>query len=262
MKMRKLSYLLVPAFSALIMTSCVKTEDVVPTTPTSPTTPTTNTGPSPQVPTQSGSDGVLAAVKMNFKVEQAGFTIDVVSEVGVASIYSSAGSSTIVDAGTIKLNNNDLDKNSNNSYTKTATTGQTPSDLGLSSGASWNVSGAGNVAAFTYNHGSTFPKYTGTMPTSVSKSSGLTLSFTSSNVKNADSVYVFIASGNNTFIKGYAANAGSITVTSSELSNLPTVSDNTGILQILPVKINMATKNGKSYAFIKEEANVRYININ
>ncbi|MEZ5017845.1 MAG: hypothetical protein R2800_12380 [Flavipsychrobacter sp.] len=257
--MRKLSYLLVPAFCALLMASCVKKEDVVPTTPT---TPTTNTGPTPQVPTQNNVDGVLAAIKMNFKIEQAGFTIDVVSEVGVASMYSSTGSSTIVDAGTVKLNSNALDKNSNNSYTKTATTGQTPSDLGLSSGASWDVSGAGSVSAFTYNHGSTFPKYTGTMPKSITKSSGLTLTFNSGNVKNADSVYVFIASGSNSFIKGYATNAGSITVTSSELSNLATVSDNTAILEILPVKIDLITKNGKQYAFVKEEANVRYININ
>lgn len=259
MKMRKLSYLLVPALGALLMSSCVKTPDpVVPTT----TTTTQNTGPTPQVPTQSNVDGVLAAIKMNFKIEQSGFTIDVVSEVGVASMYASTGSSTIVDAGTIKLNTNALDKNSNNSYSKTATTGQTPADLGLSSGANWDVSGAGSVSAFTHNHGTTFPKYTGTMPTSITKANGLTLTFSSSNVSNADSVYVFIASGNNSFIKGYAANAGSITVTSSELSNLATVSDNTAILEILPVKIDLVTKNSKKYAFVKEEANVRYININ
>ncbi len=259
--MKKLFYLFVPVLGAALMASCdTSKNDVIPTT-TTPTTTTPSTGPTPQVPTQSNVDGALAAIKMKFKIEQAGFTVDVNSDVGVASFYSSTGSSTIVDGGTVKLNTNELEKQSNNSYFKQASTGQTPSDLGLTGGASWDVSGNGSVPAFTYSHGSTFPSFSGTLPKTITKANGVSFTFSSSTVKNADSVYVFIASGSNTFIKGYAANAGTIKVTSAELSNLAKVSDNTAILEVLPVKINVVTKNGKKYAFIKEEAIVRYINI-
>lgn len=260
--MKKLSYLLSSAMVvAITFASCdKKTTTTTPTTPT-PTTPTS--GPTPQTPAPSDADGVLAAVNMKFKVEQAGFVIDISSEIGVASFFASTGNnSSFVDGGTVKLNNNEIEKQSNNSYMTMATTGQTPSDLGLSNGASWNVSGNGNVPSMTFSHGTTFPEYTGNVPSSITKSSGLSLTFNSSNVSDADSVYVFIASGSVSFFKGYAANAGSVTISSSELSNLPTNSDKTAILEILPVKISMQTISGKKYAFVKEEANVRYITIN
>lgn len=259
--MKKLTFLLSSAMMlAITFTSCDKVKNTVNNT-TNPTQQTS--GPTPQTPAPSDADGVLAAVKMKFKVEQAGFVIDINSEIGVASFFSSTGNnSSFVDAGTVKLNNNDIEKQSNNSYLTMATTGQTPSDLGMSNGASWSVSGNGSVPSISYSHGSTFPTYTGSVPSSITKSSGLSLTFNSSNTSNADSVYVFISSGNATFFKGYAANAGSVTITSSELSSLPTVNDNTGILEILPVKMTMQTVSGKKYAFVKEEANVRYININ
>lgn len=259
--MKKLTYLLTPALVlAITLASCDKVKNPVNTNPTNPT-PTQTTAPTPQTPAPSNVDGALAAVKMKFKIEQAGFVIDVKSEVGLASFYASTGSSTNVDGGTVKLNSNELEKQSNNTYLKNATTGQTPSDLGMDNGASWSVSGNGSVPAFTYSHGSTFPTYTGNVPSEVTKSSGLTLTFNSGNTKDADSVYVFIASGSSSFFKGYAANAGSITISSSDLNSLPTVSDNTGIIEILPVKMTTQTISGKKYAFIKEEANVRYINI-
>ncbi len=260
--MKKLTYLLTPALVVVMaLASCDKT-----TTP-NPTNPTNNnptTGPTPQTPAApSDAHGALVAINMKFKVEQLGFVIDVNSELGVASFFSSAGnSSSLVDGGTVKLNNNEIEKQSNNSYFTMATTGQTPSDLGLSNGASWNVAGNGNVPAISYNHGSNFPEYTGDVPGSITKANGLSLTFNSSNTSNADSVYVFISSGSATFIKSYAANAGSITISSSELNGLPDNSDNTAILEILPVKTTVQTFSGKKYAFIKEEANVRYITIN
>lgn len=261
--MKKLTYLLTPALVVVMaLASCDK--DSTTTTPT-PTNPTNNptTGPTPQTPAApSDAHGALVAINMKFKVEQLGFVIDVNSELGVASFFSSAGnSSSLVDGGTVKLNSNEIEKQSNNSYFTMATTGQTPSDLGLSKGASWEVAGNGNVPAISYNHGSNFPEYTGDVPASITKANGLSLKFNSSNTSNADSVYVFIASGNATFIKSYAANAGSITISSSELNGLPDNSDNTAILEILPVKTTVQTFSGKKYAFIKEEANVRYITI-
>ncbi|MBL7682430.1 MAG: hypothetical protein JNK00_03630 [Flavipsychrobacter sp.] len=266
--MKKLA-LLASAAMIIIAGSCVKTDDITPTTTPTPTTPTT-TGPTPPSPTPSGSDisGVLVSIKMDYSTQPAGSPIPVtlVSEIGTAAFYNTPGGSTFVDAGTVSVNNNNLEKASNNAYTKLATTGLTPSSLDFGSGSSaksaWNVSGSGSVTAFSYTHTATFPDYSGTVPSSVTKASGLSFSFNSSTLSGADSVIVVIAAGSTTITKTYAANAGTVNISASDLSALPTVSDNTGIIEVCPYRWIFNTINGKKYVFIKEQAVVKNININ
>ncbi|OSZ82722.1 hypothetical protein CAP35_05520 [Chitinophagaceae bacterium IBVUCB1] len=263
--MKKL--LLFVASAMIVFASCDKKTTT--TTPTPTPTPTPS-GPTPPTPTPSGNDisGALISIKMDYSTQPTGspIPISLISEIGTAVFYTTPGGTTFADAGTVSVNGTALEKQTNNSYNKLATTGMTPSSLNFGSGSSskssWSVGGAGSVAAFSYDHMGTFPNYSGTLPTSVTKSSGVTLTLNSSTVSGADSVYVVIAAGSSSFTKGYSATAGSITISTSDLSSLPTVSDNTALMQVCPFKYLINTIGGKKYVFIKEQAIVKNININ
>lgn len=260
--MKKLVLSLVPvlAFAAMV-SSCNKVETPTVTPPIDTTTPTPAAAPTPFTPSAGDANGVLAAVQMKYKLEQAGVAFDVAYETAVANFYNGT---SVVDAGTVSVNNINLEKQSNNSYIKMATTGMTVADLKYSSGVSWNVTGGVNgVPAISYNHGTNFPNYTGELPATITKANSLSFTFNASTVQNADSVYVFIGStGNKTFIKGYSPTAGNVKISGNDLTDIPNVSDNTAFLEVVPVKFAVETIGGKRYTFIKEQAIVRNVNIN
>lgn len=248
---------------ALFFTSCKKEE----TTPTVPNkNPTNQTGPTPVTPTPSGGNisGALISIRMKYTTQPTGspMPIDVNSEMGLAVFYSAAGSTTKADAGKVSVNTVNLDKQSDNSYLKTAYIGGTPADLGFDKTSDWNIAGSGSVTAFSYDHNVKFPEYTGDVPSSITKANGISLSFTGATLTGADSVYVVIAAGSNNIVKSYAANAGNITISAADLQNLPAVTDNSAVFEICPFKYNEVVKNGKTYFFIKEQAIVKAVNIN
>src|ERR1043165_7643728 len=143
--------------------------------------------------------------KMMLLPAQMGYSIDVPSEMAVASFFGGAypNNTTQVSGGTVKLNDNQLDF-ANNAYTKIASTGLTPSTLGIDGGVTWNVSGNGNIPAFTYTHDGQFPEFTGNVPTTITRADGFALTLNSTTVTDADSVYVFIVSGSGNVLKHYA----------------------------------------------------------
>ncbi|MBS1585099.1 MAG: hypothetical protein JSS82_06080 [Bacteroidetes bacterium] len=261
--MKKLIYILVPALSISIV-SCNKKEDPTPTTPVT-TTPTTPTPPSPNVP---GVYGAFVSLVMTYSTTQVGIPVDLNTEIGIAAAYqdpwSAAGTNTMIDAGTVKVNNNTLDKGTNNAYTKTATAGQTPSDLGFSSGVSWTVSGNANFPAVTRNLTNYAPDFTGTVPETVSRTSDLTLSFTASTTPHADSVYVLLITGNTTIMKRYAATIGTVTIPASELSALSATSTTSpGYIEICPWNVQYYTEGmSKTCAYVRERAIVKSITVN
>ncbi|RYD56859.1 MAG: hypothetical protein EOP56_10735 [Sphingobacteriales bacterium] len=243
--------------------SCDKAKDAVNPDVPKIDTPKTSTGPTPYAPTIAGVDGALIAISMKYKVEQMGINVDVASEIGTAILYDGSRSN-IVDGGTVTLNSVNLEKQTNNSYNKMATAGMTPSDMDMDGGASWNVAGNSStgIPAFSYNFGSNFPSYTETLPSSITKANGISFNFNSNTVKNADSVYVAIITNSKQVIKSYAANAGSVTISASDLSSLPAISDKTAYLEVLPIKMTIRSFSNKEYVFIKEQAIVSSININ
>jgi hypothetical protein len=266
LKMKHFKFFFVSVMAlSVFMASCDK-DKLDPTKNNNNNNPTNPTGPTPPTPMPSGGSisGALISVKMKYTSQPTGspMPIDVNSEMGLAVFYTSAGGSTKADAGTVSVNSNNLTKGSDNSYTKMAYTGGNPSDLGFSTTSNWNVGGSGSVAAFTYDHASSFPNYSGTVPSSVTKANGVTLTLNSTTLSGTDSVYVVIAGGSANVTKAYAYNAGTITISSSDLSALPTVSDNTAVLEICPVRYVTQTIGGKQYVFIKEQAIVKNININ
>lgn len=262
--MKKISLIAIPA--ALLMlsvASCDKAKESV--TPKVPSVDSPGmAAPTPYAPKMTGVNGALIGIRMTYKMDQMGIKVDVASEIATAMFYDNNNTSSFLDGGTVSLNNIAIEKQTNNSYTKTASTGMTPSDLDLDGGTSWNVSGNGsnNVPSFTYAYGTDFPSYTGELPSSVTKSGSLSFTFNSGTVKNADSVYVAIIAGSSQVIKSYAANAGAVTISASDLSGLPAISDKTAYLEVLPVKMQIKVFSNREYVFIKEQAVVTNININ
>jgi hypothetical protein len=263
--MTRFIYKSVPVFALIVaLASCKK--DTTTTTPTTPTTPTNTQGPQPVTPMPTGNNlsGALISIKMKYTTQPTGspIPIDVTSEMGVGAFYASPGSSTLSDAGTVSVNSNNLEKQTNNSYLKWAYIGGTPADLGFDGSSNWNVGGSGSVTAFSFDDNAAFPEYTGTMPASVTKANGVTLTLNSSTISGADSVYVLISAGNQSVLKRYGTSAGSITITTSDLQALPVTTDNTAVFEVCPFRYKEVVKNGKNYFSIKELAMVRNININ
>lgn len=261
--MKKVLYTGLSAFVfAMMFASCNKEKTPTPNVPTVDTTDTTNNGGNPTFfPSIANIDGVMAAIQTKTTITQQGYTFDSEVETGVANFYNTAGE--LVDAGAVSVNGFDLVLQSTKSYLKAPSATSTTLSLNFNTGASWSVGGNNGVPAISYAHGTTFPKYTGDVPTSITKANGLSFNFNSSNVSNADSVYVFIATSNGTtFMKAFAANAGSVSIAASELNSLPTNSNNSAYLEVIPVTYSVQNISGKRYAFIKEQACVKSVNIN
>ena len=266
-KMKNLHTLaLLAAGLLLTVSSCTKDKEPTPTTPTTPTT-TTPTAPTPPPMNVDNTWGGLVAIKMTLSYSQMGMSIDVPSEMAVASFFGGAypNNTTQVSGGTVKLNDNQLDF-TNNAYTKVAATGLTTSTLGIDGGVVWNVSGNGNIPAFTYTHTGAFPEFDGQVPTTINRADGFALTLNSTTVSNADSVYVFIVSGNGNVLKRYGANAGPVTIDGSDLSALSASSDTNPVyLEIIPWKYTVAevgTSSPKLMAFVKESVIVKSITLN
>ena len=253
----------ISAFALLAITaavsSCTKKDNTT-TTPT--TTPTTSSNSTPS-PNAGNVDGALVSLKVDVATTTAGYTVNVTTETGLASFFGATGnSSALIEGGIVSVNSYNLEKQSNNSYLKMATVGQTPSDLNFSSNDSkWVVGGATNVPAFSYNHNIPFPGYTGTIPDAITRSSGVTVAF-SGKVSDADSIMLFIVKGSTSIIRTFAGTAASGTISASDLSGLPAVADNSAIMEVIPYSITVNTQGSKKYAFIKEHAVVKNININ
>lgn len=261
--MKKLTYFIAPVIAMSVgMASCSK-DDNKTTTPTT-TTPTA-TGPTAATPATPGDvDGALISVRMDYNSQPAGSPVPVkiTSEIGLAVFFSAPGSSTKLDAGTVTVNTYNLDKGTDNSYSKVATIASTPADLNFDNGSSWNVGGSGSVTAFSVNHTAAFPSFDGTMPSSITKSSGLTIQLDNSTLSGADSVLVLVAAGSKSFTKTFGPNAGTATISAAELSGFPAVTDNSAVMEVCPYNFTTTTKNGKKYVMIKEQAVVKNININ
>lgn len=257
--MKNLSALFLAAGLALTLGSCQKDDSTA--TPAN----TTPTPPSPTI-TRVGSTvmaGTLASIRMSYEytVPQVNVTVPIEIESAVAAFFGSSGSS-FVDAGAVAVNTNGLDKQSNNAYVKAGnfsatTTGQTGTSLGFDTGSSWTVAGSGSVPAFSYNHTADMPDYSGTLPTSITKSAGLTLPLL---ITGSDSTYVLIAAGNKQLLKR-VGRASSVAFTAAELGTLPTVTNNTALIEVVPFKYSVVTLGGKPYAFVKEYAAVGNVNI-
>jgi hypothetical protein len=234
-----LSLMVAVTLSTATMTSCTPEEEEEPT-PTQTVPPT---------PMPADGNGVLAAIviRTTQTIQIPGMPDQVVNVdmgVGSAFFYENGNTSTFLDAGTVTLTNQDLTKQTNNSYLYMPSgTDVTGIDFDAD-GVSWNVTGAGSIPAFSKNLGNAFPNADAvTSGSTVTKASGYTL--TASNVSGADSVYfqvhdVVVAQPNNT---------SSYTFTAAELANVPA---GPSIVQVVAMKITSEMVSGKMMYYVKE----------
>lgn len=239
---RVISYMMIAGVAATFaLTGCTKK---VNTDPTNNTSTTTNYS-SFNFP---DSYGVLVAIKSISYQEVAGIQIPIEVNTASATFVSSPGSSTFVDAGNVSLNNKELTKQANNSYVYQ----DLVNPLSFNS-VSWNVSGANGIPLVAYSDNRPWPSFSGfsTLPASVSKSAGITVTLGSA-VSNADSVYLIVASGDGKFaIKRAGGNAAEVTLTSADLNEIGT---GTGIIQLVPWSFKMEDVESKDFYFVLEAA--------
>jgi hypothetical protein len=216
--------------------SCNKSEDAPAPVATVPTTPTgggNSTGNAqPNLP---GADASLWAVQ-SLSITQIPNMPPITTTIGIGvGVFFDTGSN-YVDVGSVKLNNNALTKNPNNSYTYTS--GQTsPLGIDFNSGVNWNVAGGNGFPAINKNVTLGFPTVSEiTSPTTITKANGYTLYVNS--VTGADSVLFLIGDVNKTI----AGNATSCTFSPSELSSL---SAGTTVVQVAAYITTNETLNGK-----------------
>lgn len=255
-------------FVLFATTSCKKIINNATTNPVPPT---------PAITAPGAYYGTLTSIRTYFEFDPNKFSpvklpvalpmMNIDLETAVASFSTTTSSTTLTDAGAVDVNTFSLTKADNNAYYRNGFSPTSPTnvDLNFSSGSNWNVAGSSSVTAFTYNHNVAFPSYGGlaTLPTTVTKSSNLSLNISSS---NADSIYVAILSGSSTstgtVIKRYGGTATNIVINSSDLSALTTTgSDGIAYLEVIPWRYNTATLNSKDYVFMKLAAYVKNIEI-
>lgn len=229
---------------AAVTFSCSKDESApepaVTPTPTPAPTPTGNTTGNAQ-PNFAGADASLWAIKSLSVTTITGLP-PITTTIGLGVAAFNNGSS-LVSAGTVKLNTNTLTLNTNNSYSFTV--GATnPTGIDFSSGVDWDVSGANGFGAFTKSVTLGFPTVSEvTSSTTITKASGYSL--TVSTVTNADSVLFLIGEVSKTL----AGNATSCTFSASELSGLNTGST---VIQVAAYKFANETLGGKNIYYGNE----------
>lgn len=243
--MKKITTILMLLVIVATVSSCKKA-----TTAAAPsTTP-------PSVTPPSDAAGAFAAVISKTNTTVGGITVPL--EIGLAVAWFGA-SGAFVDGGNVTCNANALTK-TNNAYAFQPASA-TPTGIDFSSSTvAWTGSGAGSVAAFSYNDVSAFPSADDiTSSTEVSTASSYTLT-TSGTTGSQDSVIFNISGPNKNILKVLPAYTTSYTFTAAEMGTLGTGS-NSGVIQIAPYRVNGQTINGKKYYFVKETCVTKFINL-
>jgi hypothetical protein len=239
----KTTFLAVTA-AALVFTGCSKTEDAI----DNPTNNTTSSAPSIKM---SDGYGALVAVRSVSYTTVAGVTIPLEVNTAVAAFSSALGSSTFVDGGTVTLNSKGLTKSSNNAYVY-----QNLTDPLSFSTLNWSVSGSASVPAISYTDDRPIPDYSGfsTLPTTVTRSAGVTISLGSA-ISNADSVYVVLTDySNHSILKRVAGSASECAFSASELS---VFAAGQGMVQVCPWNYKSEDFSDKKFYFVIESAYTR-----
>jgi hypothetical protein len=229
--------------ASLLLSACSKkTEDIVNNNTNNNTTTVTT-------PTFSDGYGTLAAVATFSSQVVAGVFIPVQLNVGVGAFYA-PGSSGMTDGGTVTLNGKTLTKQSNNSYVYQNLT----DPLSFSGNFAWTGSGSSSVPSFSYTDDRPMPTYSdySSLPSSVTRSAGLTINLSGS-ISGADSIYVvLISSGSNYLIKKLGGSAAQCVLSASDLSVLNATT--TGIIEVCPWNYKTEDFSSKKFYFVNEAA--------
>ncbi len=200
--------------------------------------------PSPTIP--AGAGGGLISIQTKTTQSTPIGEMDILFGTAVA-VFGPTGA--FLDAGAVSVNNESLDKQSNNSYTympgPTSATG-----IDFNNGdADWDVAGSGSVSAFTFSDSQAWPSI-GAIDHSgpVSTGGDFTLQATTS-ITSADSVIFSVAGPSGNLLYTAPGGTNSHTFTQAEMA---TVGAGQGYIQIAPYNVNIENIHGEDYYFIKE----------
>jgi hypothetical protein len=225
---------------SIAFTSCKKDkkDDPVPTPP--PATPGTPT------PNFEGATSVWAAVITTTNIPLVG-----VKELsmGTGGYFVGTSTNAFRDAGAVKLDDNNLTKQSNNSYLWSNLnnniwgTNNTQAD--------WVIAGNGTVVpALTYTTSKGFPVVAEiNSAATVNTANDYTVTLMS-NIFNADSVMVILAAGSKTVSKTYyGANANNFIITSAEMAGM----SGSGIIQVAAYNWEQNAAGTENIYFVNEK---------
>lgn len=243
---------------ALLFSSCKKEKDGNTSSSPSDQLSLLHGVPADAMPAD-GIDGSLQAVRQVFRTQgdDSGTSRQ---ELGYANFRGSAQHS-LGSAGDVSLNNIALTQQPSQGggtyYSTLLYDSLAPGGFGIDSSNLWNVTGNDPVPAFSYDYKAAFPAYTGDIPVSVTKASGLVLIIDTNVVHHADSVFVIVAdSAGKLVYKNVSSRAGTVWFTPTELSGL----GNSGLqsaehawLKIFPYSYTVGEFGGKKFAFVKEQ---------
>jgi hypothetical protein len=215
--------------------------------------PQGNPGPYPQY-------GDAHAVLVATKTKTTAFGNIIRFGTAVAVFFQSPGVPAFVEAGSVKVEGEELDLMENKSYAyvpdlKTSTVFE---GIEFLNPIMWNVTGAGSVTGF--NHG-----LTGNFPDADTISSGLVVNKNGSytlkvgSVLYADSVLFNIGSGNDKKVyKTLPGNAKTCTFTAAEMADL---TPGVGIVQVAAYRVTSAVYSGRKNYFIRETVSSQTVEI-
>ncbi len=222
--------------------------------------------------------GSMIAIKRNFIYVDGTDTIVSRGSVGGYAIFLNNEQGQIgADAGTVSLNNVSLATNNPIAGAALYYSIQSGDSayfihpyfpFNVDSAAHWNVTGASEIPAISYDYAGSFPEYTGKLPFRITKADGLTLTFDSTTVTGADSVNIIITDSiAHVFSVFVSASAGTVHISSSDLANLSNsyTYNNSSVgawLKIYPYKYTIQTLGAKQFAFVKEREIWQAITIN
>lgn len=157
--MKKIFYTagILATLSLTLFTSCKKDKEVFPTKSQENGNYTEFSYSTPYFPTISDADGILIAVQVSDEKTVVVSPFVNMYEYGMAKFPASTGNfSSLVDAGTVSVNDSNLVKSSDNSYLSSATT----FSLNFGNTVAWNVTGNGANPAMSNTLTGSNPSYT------------------------------------------------------------------------------------------------------
>ena len=201
----------------------------------------------PETPTPAIYDGFGALVATKtVTVIEVGFGIpdqEVIFGVGVAAFFDGVDFTTRLDAGTVTCEDTLLSRFPDGTYSTYSTTSAT--GLEFSGNANWDVSGAGEIPAFSHTADRGFPNVGAiTSDETVVRADGYTVTL-DGGISNSDSIQ-WVVGGESLGVTGPM---NSRTFTATELSALQA---GPSIIQVAAYNLDSAMKSGKKFYFINQ----------
>ncbi len=250
----------------LIITGCKKKKDEVANTPVviSVTNPANSSMSNGLPPNISNINGVFLANKVNLGFGTIYQSFASVNAVGNALQSINPVSILVVgqnNGGTLKINTTTLKFETSNSFELYRYT-DTSSTANYSTGVIWDLNATGAFTSFSAAVSRGFPSIISTtfIPTSISKSSALTINFGLGNITNADSINVQINGPSLNLSKTVSSSATNINFTIAELSSATVGSGNAQFSVYVKNHSNMSVNN-KTYVFLMFNTTISSANV-